>query len=245
MQNKKIIPPVLSLILPDWSAIDTVFRSEKPFFLWPIGDQPLIYHWLDYALNQGYKTVNFYAQHQLGIIDLFLSQATLWPLQLNLETGPLLTDERPFFVVDHLPGSMLIGPKPQDGWSLLAYWMSLNNQWLDIIQSNVVHVHNTCIGRFCFIHETVELRPPFWIGHYVHIGPHSRIGPYAFISDHCVLEGPSTVDHALMTSHTFLTGHTRLRNALLAENKLFNLQHQGMIDLLDSMIAGKFMKSDE
>ena len=43
----------LELVLPDWCEMDTVRRSPVPFALWTIGDQCLLHHWLDHAVNQG------------------------------------------------------------------------------------------------------------------------------------------------------------------------------------------------
>ena len=65
----------LDLVLPDWCGLDTVRRSPLPFALWTIGDQCLLHHWLDHAVNQGVSTVHVFAADRPAAVRQMLAES--------------------------------------------------------------------------------------------------------------------------------------------------------------------------
>lgn len=230
----------LTLSLPDWLHLDTVLNSKAPFILWTIGDQPLLYHWLDYAVNQDYERVVFYVIDRPALIREALSHATLWPLEWEVRAVHSYEGVEVDCMAHHLPESLDNEIALKDGWDLLNYWMQLQKEWLSktFANTNDLEAQMLGIGRFCTIHPSATLQQPVFMGDYVHIGPDCTIGPYAVIGSGAVLAGPSHVEQAIIAPHTFLAGHTELRSCYLEGGKLFQLKHKVHLASIDSFIAG-------
>lgn len=224
--------------LPDWYGIDTVLKSSDPFVLWPIGDQCLIYHWLDYAVNNDCKKIIFYASDRPAHTREVLKSAHLWPIEWELRSVARVDAQDCDVLASHLPGMTFDQALPKDGWSLLEHWFALQKHWLDVVlKGDDKMLVSLSLGRFCSIHPSVELKMPVWIGDYVTIGPDSVIGPYACINNGCVIEGPSEIDNAYVGEHTFLSGHTELRNGYIEGGRFINLSHRAKIDNMDALIS--------
>lgn len=232
------------LLIPDWLHYDTIWKSYKPFALWTIGDQYLLYHWLDYALNKGYEHIEFYTIDRPAIIRNALERAKLWPIKWTLKAIHSQHIIQYDSIIDHLPGHIPPIKLPIDGWSLLSYWMKLNQQWLNIIFEKTQKISRyTNIGRFCFIHPTTKLISPYWIGDHVHIGPHSIIGPHAIIGEGAILPGPNYVHDAIIAPRSFLNGHTELKKSYLLGGRFFDLKYQVEISQLDPIMASQTIKN--
>jgi len=97
---------LLELVLPDWGGLDTIRRSPLPFGLWTIGDQCLLHHWLDHAVNQGVTRVHIYTADRPAAVRHVLEDSLLWPLSLEFSTLAA-TSEAPAHatLVDWLPGA--------------------------------------------------------------------------------------------------------------------------------------------
>ncbi len=237
--SQKKTSKVLKLLLPDWFAIDTVLKSNKPFVLWQVGDQCLLYHWLDYALNKEYESLEIYCSDRPAFIRSALENATLWPIHWTLYAVSRVDECTVDCVADHLPELLNPSRLPKSGWDLLEYWFLMQSQWLDtvLLGSN----QNTSVfslGRFCSIHPSVQIKQPVWIGNHVHIGPGSEIGPYAIIGEGAILPGPSKVKNSVIGPRTFLAGHTELLNSYLLGGCLFNFNYKAKISQIDTLMAG-------
>jgi hypothetical protein len=231
----------LRIALPDWMPLDTVLKSPLPFALWPIGDQPLLYHWLDYAVNQDCESIIIYAMDRPAAIRQALTEATLWPIEWKLQA----VDNYDSLEVDcwahHLPELPVEEGLPKEGWGLLRYWLHLQKQWLNhtFAHTNALQAEMLSIGRFCSIHPTATLHQPVFMGDYVQIGPGCSVGPYAVLGEGAVLAGPSHVEQSIIAPHTFLAGHTELKSCYLDGSRLFQLKHGIELPSIDSFIAGK------
>jgi hypothetical protein len=53
-------PTEWRLALPDWGRLDTVWERRMPFALWQVGEQALLFHWLDAAVDQGTEKILLY-----------------------------------------------------------------------------------------------------------------------------------------------------------------------------------------
>ncbi len=237
----------LELVLPDWAALDDQLRSKEPFALWQVGDQHLIYHWLDYALNQGIIAVRIWCADRPDAVRRVMEDATLWPLKWEVvPIGEVSEAPENALNAARLPWGPEDVPTLEDGWSLLEYWFALQAHWFKYAYSQEeVQSLNLAIGRFCSIHPSVKIRMPVWIGNNVYVGEGSEIGPNVSIGHGCVLAGENVVRESRISKHTFLGAKTELDRCYLNGGLLLNLKHRGRVPKVDRFVADTWEKSDE
>lgn len=229
----------LRLALPDWQRLDTVHRSKLPFVLWPVGEQPLLHHWLDHAVDRGVSRVMLSCSDRPSDVRRAMEAAQLWPIDWELSPVPRVDEREADDVVDHLPGHPRPEREPRDGWELLDHWFDLRRAWFDdTMQRDEARV-GLALGRFAQIHPTAQIRMPVWFDDQVQIGPGCQVGPYVTLGRGVVLEGPSVVENAVVTEYTFLAGHTELRDAILDGGMLLNLRHRARVPKLDMLMADR------
>jgi len=236
----------LTLTLPDWSRFDTLVKSELPYALWQVGDQPLLYHWLDYAVNQGATRVIILCYDRPGFVKEYMEKATLWPIKFHIKSVPADYREKDSLWVASLPYSKNPNPTINSEWDLLDHWFFTYKEWFDyVFNDEKSELGTLAIGRFCSIHPTARLRMPIWIGDYVSIGPGCIIGPYASIGEGSILEGPSSIKYAVISQQTYLTGNTELNHAFLIGCMLINLKYKACIENIDPRIANPLERAKD
>lgn len=237
--EKVVQTATLNIVLPDWQRLDTVLRSPLPFVLWQIGDQPLLYHWLDHAVDQGYEKVTLICSDRPGEVRRAMEEAQLWPIQWHVEPVAQSDMGANAVVLDRLPEEEPPAPLPEDGWSLLRYWFALRKQWFEQMFADEQNqdLRTLAVGRFCSIHPSAVLNMPVWIEDYVQIGPGSVIGPHVNIGKGAVIEGPTTIESSAVSAHTYLAGNTELRDCYLEGGLLLNLRHSARVAGMDMVIA--------
>jgi len=232
LEDLPVTMDTLDLILPDWAEMDTIRRSPLPFALWTIGDQCLLQHWLDHAVNLGVSRVRIHTADRPAEVRQLLEQSTLWPIhtetfslshQAEIPDGALLAD--------HLPGYPS-PPPPQDGWDLLDRAMQLENQWLDQLHADPIGdlLH---MGSNCRIHPSAQLEAPYFIGDDVLIGPDCKIGPYAVIGKGSLIAGANHITRAHVGPNSYLGPVTALEDCLLASGILLNLRNKARLDRME------------
>ena len=173
---------ILELVLPDWAELDTVVRSPLPFGLWTIGDQCLLHHWLDHAVNNGVETVRVHAADRPGAVRKVLDESLLWPLKIEFRSIAS-TSQAPSGAVqvDWLPACDP-PPAPTDGWDLVTRAAAMEAAWLDRMAASPEH-DLLSIGFSCRIHPEAELIPPYFVGDNVFIGPGGAPRPAEYSPD--------------------------------------------------------------
>ncbi|WP_309400711.1 hypothetical protein [Cerasicoccus maritimus] len=225
---------ILTLVCPDWRQQEFQLRLADPFVLWPIGDQPLLYHWFDHALDQGYKHVRILASDRANRVREAVQQATLWPISIEVVTTSQ-PDSHAGALMHGLPEqNALLTPK--DEWELLGYWIHLDKTWLAASQSKALDI-NLSVGRLCRIHPSVKLIPPYLIGDHVAIGPGATIGPNAVLGNGSMIAESTIVRSARVMPHSFLGAHLTLENSILLGGVLYNHKNKARIERIDSFIA--------
>lgn len=230
----------MQIALPDWQRLDSVLRSHLPFALWTVGDQPLLYHWLDHAVDQGFEKVTLYCADRPAEVRRAMEGAQLWPIQWVVEAvAQEDQSHRDAIMADRLPDADRPAEEPTDGWSLLRYWYALRKQWFDQMFTGEAEadLRGLAVGRFCSIHPTATLIMPVWIEDYVQVGPGSKIGPYVNIGAGAMIEGPTIVENSVVTAYTYLAGNTELRDCYLEGGLLLNLRHGARVAGVDMVIA--------
>ena len=233
---------VLELVLPDWGGLDTVRASPLPFALWTIGDQCLLHHWLDYAVNQGLSAVHVYGADRPAAVRRILAESSLWPLQIEF-TAISATTAAPDGSIhaDWLPGEPS-PPAPTNGWALIERAAAMDRAWLDRMAGEP-DFNLVSIGFSCEIHPEAELNPPYFIGDQVFIGPGCEIGPYAVIGPGSVISGTNLIAHSHLTAHSFVGPVTALENCLVDGGVLFNIKHQVKLDQIETHLLSTLKKS--
>lgn len=234
-------PETWTLSLPDWGHMDTVWNYPLPFALWTVGEQSLLYHWLDAAVDRGIRRVILLVADRPDEVRKTMEAAKLWPLQWEVKPVARIDPKLSDAIIDSLPGGIQDElEKPTDGWSLIQYWAQLERQWLDIFTKETESYGiSAAVGKQCEIADTAKLNPPFWIGDFVSIGPNCSIGPHVVIEDGCMLEGGNMLSNAHMGNHTYLGPETDLNSAMMFRNQLINLKYRARVDNLESFLADK------
>lgn len=219
----------LELVLPDWSHLDTELHSPLPFALWTMGDQCLLHHWLDHAVNEGCEHVRFHVADRPAAVRRILEESLLWPLTTEMVSVPN-TDAAPPDAIrmDHLPGQAS-SMQPTNGWELLETAASIEKSWLDRL-GNSEDFNLISIGFSCRIHPEARLIPPYFIGDHVFIGPGCEIGPHAVIGEGSVISGANRIVNSHLSAHSFLGPVTALENCWLERGLVFNRNHRVRLD---------------
>lgn len=231
-------PAHWKLSLPDWEEIDTVRKDSAPFALWPVGEQALLFHWLDAAVDQGTEKVELLVTDRPLEIRQEINNASLWPIVIDVRcvstTEHASADDR----VDRLPGTVPLSKEPANGWELLEHWFQIEQEWLkNFTKETAQYGHFAAVGKFCEIAKDVKFIPPYWVGNFVSIGPGSTIGPSAVIEDGCVLAGEHEISEAHLSAHTYLAPHTELKQAALHGSTLYNFRHKARVSGLEAFLA--------
>lgn len=238
MSPKSIPPRTRRYALPDWGALDTVWRRSRPFALWKVGEQPLLYHWLDDAVDKGIERLVLLAADRPAEVRLAMENATLWPL--SWEVRPVADPSRELVddTIDRLPGTPP-SPTPEAGWGLIRYWQELEHRWLARLQTEISGFPiNLAVGRGCQIHPSARFHAPYWIGNHVSIGPHCVIGPDAVVGDGALVGEGAHIERAHLGEGTYLSPETDLIDAVREGATLLNLKHRARIDRLEDFLAG-------
>jgi hypothetical protein len=237
--NERTGPTVWRLALPDWGSIDTILKRKLPFSLWHVGEQPLLFHWLDAAVNQGSEGIELIVIDRPIAVRQQIADASLWPIEINVRSVSSINRTKVDDIVDRLPGSPGIKEPPRDGWELLRHWFAMEQDWLvQFAEETKDYGEYAAIGRNCKIAPDVKLKAPFWIGNFVSIGPGSTIGPGAVIEDGSILPGGNRVERGHVGAYTYLGPETDLVDAAIHKNELINFKHQAHIRNLESFVAG-------
>lgn len=229
------------LAAPDWHALDTVARREDPPVLWPVGNAPLITHWLDHAVRLGCRSLTLYCPDRPAAVRSALEGGAYWSMQLDLRPHAPPAGAAVEWV-DHLPGHSGASAPPSDGASLLQWWLALSQTWLTQRDPAVVQVDGQrepggWIGPRVALAAGVIFHPPYWIGVGTLVGEGCRIGPGAVIGPGSVLSADVHVRDSVIEGGTFIGAHLDLHGKLLRGATLLDPARGARVDLTDDFIA--------
>ena len=207
-----------------------------------MGDQCLLHHWLDFAVNQGATTVRIFAADRPAAIRRVLADSQLWPIKTEFTViGKTSDAPETAITADWLPDEPS-PPPPTDGWELIDRAAGIEKAWLDRMAGEPDYPLLS-IGFSCRIHPEARLTPPYFIGDHVLIGPDCEIGPNAVIGQGSVISGSNKISNSHLSAHSFLGPMTALVNCLLESGVLFNLTHRARIDEIESHLISSLEKN--
>lgn len=230
------------LLLPDWSAYDTLWQSEKPFSLWPIGNQPFIAYWMDQAVAEEINHITIYTADRPNELRTYLNGGAFWSRPVTV--APIRSDEEapddaiPVVGLPHLNRL----PTPIEGEAgLLQQWLRLNRNWLDSLQDHtlkieVKHASGGWIGPHVRIHPTAKLVTPFWIQGKCEVGARATVGPYACIGDNTIIDENAIVERSIVLPGTMVGCNTSLNEVAVEGGLLLDSKHGCRVPITDSFI---------
>lgn len=238
-----------NLLLPDWSELDTVWRSPRPFCLWPIGNQPLVAHWMDEAVNQGIGHLSLYTADRPADLRRFLNDGAYW--SRSLEIVPIRNDDEApddAIPVVGLPNDNRLS-KPLEGpAALLEHWLALNRYWLDTLDEHALKIEirygdRGWIGPRARIHPSARLVPPFWIQGKCSVGAGAQIGPYACIGENAIIDEQAIVTNAFVLPGTLVGRNTTLDGVAVEGGLLLDSKRGCRVSITDDFILSDIGKS--
>ena len=149
----------LSLLAPDFAALDSIWRNPLPFVLWPVGHQGLIDHWIDEAVHQGAEEIRIYAADRPAEIRRHLSAGGYWSQKVQVTAIRSEADAPSEAIsMDRLPQQDRQKIRTLEPQSLLSGWLEMQRFWLTHRDPGPVSVD-------------AEVTPGGWLG------PHVRRSP--------------------------------------------------------------------
>ncbi|MDQ8203432.1 hypothetical protein [Pelagicoccus sp. SDUM812003] len=230
------------LLLPDWSEFDTLWQSERPFALWPVGNQPLIAYWMDQAVHEEIDHITIYTSDRPAELRTYLNDGAFWSRHTSVV--PIRSDDEApedAMPVVGIPQANRL-PEPIEGEAgLLQHWLRLNRDWLDSLQDHtlkieVKHPSGGWVGPHTKIHPSAKLVPPFWIQAKTQIGERVQIGPYACIGENSIIDDNAIVEDSIVLPGTMVGCNTSLKGVAVDGSLLLDSKHGCRVTITDSFI---------
>ena len=234
----------LSLLAPDFSALDSIWRHPLPFVLWPVGHQGLIDHWMDEAVRQGAQEIRIYAtdrpaeiRHHLAVGGYWSRRAQVFALGKESDAPPEL------IVMNRLPQQEQSTNRIREPQSLLSQWLEMQRFWLTHRDSATASVDAEImpggwVGPHVRVHPRANLQPPFWIGTRTEVGADCRVGPYALVGEGSVLDANVEMENAVALPGTYLGRNIRLNEAIAQGGIMVDIRRGCRIDINENFILG-------
>jgi hypothetical protein len=121
----------LSLLAPDFAALDSIWRHPLPFVLWPVGHQGLIDHWIDESVRRGAVEIRIYAVDRPAEIRRHLSAGGYWSRRAKVTAIRTELDAPSEAIpMDRLPQQDQQEIRISESHSLLSNWLEMQRFWL-------------------------------------------------------------------------------------------------------------------
>lgn len=232
----------LTLLAPDFSSLDTIWRNALPFTLWPVGSQSLLAHWMDEAVRTGAEQVDIYAADRPAEIRHHIEGGNYWSRKVNVIAIKNDVDAPVDAIrLDRLPAQTAEKSQIDSPSKLLEHWLGLQKFWLvnrasDTVSIDEERMPGGWVGPLARIHPQAKLVPPFWIGTRAEIGADCEIGPNAIVSAGSVLDCNVQIEDAAVLSDTYLGQNTRLNKAVAQGGVLLDVGRACRVDIGESFI---------
>lgn len=230
------------LLVPDWCSFDELWQNPDPFCLWPIGNQPLIGHWMDRAVDETIDEIEFYISDRPSAVRDYLNQGAYWSRKITVfpisddEEGP--DDATPLL---GLPLDNTIDAPIADSSDLLRHWFRLNQKWLkqiDLYKLRVetAQVEGGWVGPQVRIHPKAKLTAPYWIQGKCDIGAHAEIGPFACIAENTIVDENASIRNSIVLPGTMVGRNTSLQQVAVDGGLLLDTKRGCRVSITDAFI---------
>jgi len=230
------------LFLPDWSSYDTLWQSDRPFALWPIGNQPFIAYWMDQAVADEIRSITIYTADRPNQLRDYLKDGAFWSRPVTVL--PVLSDDDvPLTAIPvlGLPNTNRLLHAINTGTGLMRQWLRLNREWLDLIghyplKIEVQHPTGGWVGPGVRIHPSAKLVAPFWIHGKCEIGANAQIGPHACIGENVVVDQDASIERSIVLPGTMVGSKISLNEVAVEGGLLLDSKRGCRVPISDSFI---------
>ena len=230
------------LYAPDWSKLDEIWQNPNPFSLWPVGNQSLIDHWMDAAVEQCIDEVIIYTAYHPSALRDHLKDGVYWSIEVTVFS--IQSDEKaPLEAIPiiGLPKSNSAETPIDSSHMLLLHWMDLNRFWLNQLRDHNVrieikHPSGGWIGPKMRIHPSATFEKPFWIQGRCEIGPKAHIGPNACIGENSIIDENASVQRSIVLPGTLVGKNVSLDHVAADGGLLLDAKHGCRVPFTDAFI---------
>ena len=230
------------LLLPDWSDFDKLWQSERPFALWPVGNQPLIAYWMDQAVREEVEHITIFTADRPAEVRAFLKEGAYW--SRSLEIIPIKSDEEApenAIPIVGLPHANRLADSLDGDAGLIKNWLRINREWLDHLDDHtlkieVQHPSGGWVGPHTRIHPSAKLVAPFWIQGKCEIAAGAQIGPHACIGENSIVDDNAIITNSIVLPGTMVGSNTALEGVAVEGGLLLDSKHGCRVSITDSFI---------
>jgi hypothetical protein len=236
---------ILHITIPTWVSLASDAGIEIPFPFWNVGDQPMLFHWMDLAQECDIEEVILHVPVGIDTVDWevrYLDRLSLWPVRFSMTHEPPPSDEYgPEFTVVGIETLNLEGTQLQCPgiWELLEHHWKLVSDRLEMLWHKYVRLApGIPVGRGSSVHRSATLIEPYWIGEGCQVGAGAVVGPYATLDRDCIIGDGAIVSHTHLGSGTRIGPHSIMKGRTIENGVVFNrakkITHQSLDPLLVS-----------
>lgn len=228
------------LIAPDWAALDTIWRSPRPFILWPVCEKPLLTYWLDEAVRQGVPSVSIEVIDRPHLVRQWLDGSALWSRSIDIQAQPGGGEGKESILIQGLPGQENL-PPINTSKELIRRWYDLQVEALRRRSSGIIHLDHEYRPGVWFAPgvraaEDVVFNPPCWVGNHARIESGCRIGPDAFIGPGVFLDKDVEVVESIVCADTYVGSHITLNRMAAQGGLLMDFERGIGVEVLDEFV---------
>ncbi len=236
------------LIAPDLKGVDTLWRSHRPFVLWPVGPQPLLGYWMDEMVRRGVSEVKILVADRPAEVRAFIGDGGYWSRKVEVvpcaaEPAPEPGDE----VILGLPRGVG-ATRPAEARELLWHWLRLQEEWAASVEVGEKTIlrrlpSGACVGPHVRIAEEVRVESPCWIGERAVIGKGARLGPGAFVGERCVIGEGCEVVGSVVLPDTFVGDRVGLNGCMADGGVLVNIRLGARVEIAERFLLSSLRPS--
>ena len=235
------------LIAPEWAELDTIWRSPKPFLLWPVCEKPLLTYWLDEAVRRGIPSVSIEAVDRPHLIRQWLDGSALWSRSIDIQSQPGGGEGKECILVTGLPGQQGLEPV-RTAKELTQRWYDLQVEALRRRSSGIIHLDHEAkpgvwFGPGVKVSADVSFHPPCWVGNHARIETGCRIGPHAFIGPGVFLDKDVEVVESIVCAETYVGPHITLNRMAAQGGLLMDFERGIGVEVLDEFVMASMAPS--
>ena len=237
-----------TLYAPDWSRLDEIWKNPNPFSLWPIGNQPLVDHWMDAAVEQGIDEVIIHTADRPSELRNHLRGGVYWSIDVSI-VSIQSDDKAPLEAIPiiGLPKSNRSEISIDSPHKLLLHWIDLNRSWLNQLSDyneriEVKHPSGGWIGPKTRIHPSATFEKPFWIQGKCEIGPKAHIGARVCIGENSIIDENASVQRSIVLPDTLVGKNVSLDQVAADGGLLLDAKHGCRVPITDAFILSDIGK---
>jgi len=238
---------ILHITIPDWVTVASGAGVELPFPFWNVGDQPMLFHWMDLAQECDIEAVILHVPNGIDIADWqdrYLDRLSLWPIRFSMtHHRPPTEDSGPDFSAVSVETLNVGGEHLENPgiWDMLDHHWKLVTERLETLWQKYERLApGLPVGRGSSVHRSATLVEPYWIGEGCEVGVGAVVGPYASLDRDCVVGAGAIVSHSHLGSGTRVGPHITIKGRSIENGVVWSrakkLVHHSLDPLL---VAGR------